>query len=710
MVAGSTATIADGPNDLLCDADDTIAFTVNWGGAVRNIDGGLGKVAEERWGDGELTYTLAASTVDAATPTAGGCVYEIASDGFPALLTRAAAPAGTYPMQVDPTLHPNWYDSGGTPPGVSTMESPSTRDAGGAFTANDGQTGTPILATTSGGYSCSDNDTGSVCTGSGFAANRANLSNSLLQVTVDAAGDITAATVIEVFEFSIFGAPPLRDSWDGGTFDFVGNCTNCSLTPTANDDAFVVVRDSSNNSLNIGVNDTGFSAPVTATVTVPPDQGGAAAIVGSPGDPSIITVDYTPLPGFEGSETFSYSLDDGSFVDSATVTITVDPFPDMDGDGVPDHLDPFPDDPDNWTDCDNDGKGDETDDYSILCGLAFGADFDGDGVQDFHDAFPFNAAESGDCDLDGIGDNFDSDPVNITAGTADGLCTTTLRMTSTKLTIVTGQQYLTQGVPEASRHATWDIPNQTVSFAIQLQMTANAVAETRFTHVVDQLAWDLSTGTPSATAFDCVEGTFGPTVGINVCGNYFFGPNSTFESTSSWGPGTATSRTLGGDDSDLGPIHSLTDYTADPADNALYPGCYVAFGGTDVEGKAWRWVFLQENLANPGGAICHDRDGDGTFDGAEDLPYDPLDTVDADGDGLGANREAAAGTDPNNPDSDGDGVTDAYEVLVSATDPNSADPVNVGPIPPPQNNGDIDGDGLVDIADLLEMQQILMSP
>jgi hypothetical protein len=238
-------------------------------------------------------------------------------------------------------------------------------------------------------------------------------------------------------------------------------------------------------------------------------------------------------------------------------------------------------------------------------------------------------------------------------------------------------------------------------------MTA-ADPEARFTHVIDQPSWDLTTGTPTANAFDCVEGTFGASVGINVCGNFFYGPNSTFESTATWGPGTAAVRTLGGDDSSLGPIHSIADHTAEPDDNALYPGCYVAYGGTDGEGKAWRWVFLEHNLADPdgspGASICIDRDGDGTFDGAEDLPYDPMDTVDTDRDGLGDNREAAYGTDPNNPDTDGDGVLDTYEILVSGSDPTSTDPVNVGPLP---GDADLNNDGQIDVSDLLEMQQIL---
>ena len=52
----------------------------------------------------------------------------------------------------------------------------------------------------------------------------------------------------------------------------------------------------------------------------------------------------------------------------------------------------------------------------------------------------------------------------------------------------------------------------------------------------------------SASTFICTEGNFGPGVGASVCGGYHFGGNFINESTTSWGPGTAVSRTIGGDD------------------------------------------------------------------------------------------------------------------------------------------------------------------
>lgn len=64
-------------------------------------------------------------------------------------------------------------------------------------------------------------------------------------------------------------------------------------------------------------------------------------------------------------------------------------------------------------------------------------------------------------------------------------------------------------------------------------------------------------GAASAASLSCVEGNFGAGVGASICGNYSFGANFANQSTTSWGPGTASARTLGGDDSAVGPQVSV---------------------------------------------------------------------------------------------------------------------------------------------------------
>lgn len=67
-------------------------------------------------------------------------------------------------------------------------------------------------------------------------------------------------------------------------------------------------------------------------------------------------------------------------------------------------------------------------------------------------------------------------------------------------------------------------------------------------------------GAASAATFNCVEGNFGGNVGASICGYYTFGANFFNESTTTWGPGTAASRTLGGDDMAAGPQETVATY------------------------------------------------------------------------------------------------------------------------------------------------------
>jgi hypothetical protein len=66
-------------------------------------------------------------------------------------------------------------------------------------------------------------------------------------------------------------------------------------------------------------------------------------------------------------------------------------------------------------------------------------------------------------------------------------------------------------------------------------------------------------GTASAASFRCIEGNFGAGVGASICGNYTFGGNFSNESATTWGPGTAASRTIGGDDVTSGPQVSVAE-------------------------------------------------------------------------------------------------------------------------------------------------------
>ena len=64
----------------------------------------------------------------------------------------------------------------------------------------------------------------------------------------------------------------------------------------------------------------------------------------------------------------------------------------------------------------------------------------------------------------------------------------------------------------------------------------------------------------AATSYVCIEGTFGEPIGGHLCGNYNFGLNFINESLVTYGPGTAFSRAIGGDDEIVGTQQNLIAY------------------------------------------------------------------------------------------------------------------------------------------------------
>ena len=90
--------------------------------------------------------------------------------------------------------------------------------------------------------------------------------------------------------------------------------------PVADDDTFEVEVDSVNNTLNVLSGDTDADLPAqTLTIVAfgPTSNGGALSNNGA-------TLSYTPTAGFDGTETFTYTVGDGNGgVDTALVTVTV---------------------------------------------------------------------------------------------------------------------------------------------------------------------------------------------------------------------------------------------------------------------------------------------------------------------------------------------------------------------------------------------------
>jgi len=81
-------------------------------------------------------------------------------------------------------------------------------------------------------------------------------------------------------------------------------------------------------------------------------------------------------------------------------------------------------------------------------------------------------------------------------------------------------------------------------FSLDGSRTARAILSDQ---IVD-LSINFVTGSVTATSYSCVEGTFFIALGLSICGGYDFGANFIDDSTTVWGPGTAISQILGGDD------------------------------------------------------------------------------------------------------------------------------------------------------------------
>ncbi len=125
-----------------------------------------------------------------------------------------------------------------------------------------------------------------------------------------------------------------------------------------------------------------------------------------------------------------------------------------------------------------------------------------------------------------------------------------------KLTGVVSESSSGQSTPVLNINGndwTYDDVAQTLTAGSAYDAQYNVAVNPIFRHVINGFIIDVTgSGTATATDYTCIEGLFGGYVGASICGNYNFGANYTNDSSTSWGPGLAFSRTLGGDDMAIG--------------------------------------------------------------------------------------------------------------------------------------------------------------
>lgn len=152
--------------------------------------------------------------------------------------------------------------------------------------------------------------------------------------SVQVAGDGSISTVSGEYRsgLAIAGRCAYGLQWDGtritcgtlitGLLAITGSLT-APEGPAAGDDVATTNR---NTPVDIPVlaNDTNFGQPLNASVLDAPANG-TAEVVGTPDGEFGVTIRYTPDPGFDGEDSFTYSATDGVDTDTAVVTVTVVP-------------------------------------------------------------------------------------------------------------------------------------------------------------------------------------------------------------------------------------------------------------------------------------------------------------------------------------------------------------------------------------------------
>jgi len=105
------------------------------------------------------------------------------------------------------------------------------------------------------------------------------------------------------------------DGADVGAFEVQVACSNSP--PDAVDDTATVTEDSGANAISVLVNDTDANGDTLTITAVTQGAHGSVTFSAS-------AVSYTPNPNFQGTDSFTYTIDDGhSGTDTATVSVTV---------------------------------------------------------------------------------------------------------------------------------------------------------------------------------------------------------------------------------------------------------------------------------------------------------------------------------------------------------------------------------------------------
>ena len=131
----------------------------------------------------------------------------------------------------------------------------------------------------------------------------------------------------------------VSDGTDTSEGTFTITVTAVNDAPVAIEDSLEVIEDSTLTSTDVIANDTDIDGDTLSLTAVSTDGTGTVA-VNSDG----LSVDYTPAANFNGTETITYTVSDGTDTSEGTFTVTVTSN-DLDEDGVLNVDDTCPDTP-----------------------------------------------------------------------------------------------------------------------------------------------------------------------------------------------------------------------------------------------------------------------------------------------------------------------------------------------------------------------------
>jgi hypothetical protein len=209
------------------------------------------------------------------------------------------------------------------------------------------------------------------------------------------------------------------------------------------------------------------------------------------------------------------------------------------------------------------------------------------------------------------------------------------------LTLVSGQTFNPQNPGVGTNlvltgtTATWSYNDQGTPSTADDVLTSTGFFQARIQtsplpagHLYTWQTNDLVVGTGAAAAastFVCVEGLFGPTnFSSSFCGSYSYGADFIDDSTITYGPGTAFSRTILGDDQILAAPQQSLGSTFDGYITSSWNGTNLVIGNNTLTSGS------RLNLT----AI--DSDADGVADGIDNCPATAnANQADTDGDARG---------------------------------------------------------------------------